>query len=118
MRVAIRRPRERGRLTLNPLPHIDPVGTLLVPGLLLVTSLVLGSRPFVLRLGEAGADRSALVPPAAAATWLLVALAGPGHEPRRWPPLSAVALGWLAAVRSHGAGDAPFLRSAGRPSRW
>ena len=26
--------RDQGRLTLNPLPHIDPVGSLLVPGLL------------------------------------------------------------------------------------
>lgn len=26
-----------GRLTLNPIPHIDPIGTILVPGLLLLT---------------------------------------------------------------------------------
>jgi Zn-dependent protease len=26
-----------GRLTLNPIPHIDPIGTVLLPGLLLVT---------------------------------------------------------------------------------
>ncbi|OGE44333.1 hypothetical protein A3B45_03575 [Candidatus Daviesbacteria bacterium RIFCSPLOWO2_01_FULL_39_12] len=26
-----------GRLTLNPLPHIDPVGTILLPGLLILT---------------------------------------------------------------------------------
>jgi len=26
-----------GRLTLNPIPHIDPVGTILLPGLLLIT---------------------------------------------------------------------------------
>src|SRR4030095_13559684 len=25
-----------GRLTLNPLPHIDPIGTILMPGLLLL----------------------------------------------------------------------------------
>jgi Zn-dependent protease len=29
--------RERGRLTLNPLPHVDPVGSILLPGLLLLT---------------------------------------------------------------------------------
>jgi Zn-dependent protease len=29
--------RERGRLTLNPLPHIDPLGSLLLPGLLMLT---------------------------------------------------------------------------------
>ncbi len=26
-----------GRLTLNPIPHIDPIGTILIPGLLLLT---------------------------------------------------------------------------------
>ena len=31
-----------GRLSLNPLRHIDPVGTLLVPGLLLISSLLTG----------------------------------------------------------------------------
>jgi Zn-dependent protease len=29
--------RERGRLTLNPLPHVDPIGSLLVPAALLLT---------------------------------------------------------------------------------
>ena len=29
--------RMMGRLTLNPIPHIDPVGTILLPGLLLLT---------------------------------------------------------------------------------
>lgn len=33
---------ERGRLTLNPIKHVDPVGTLLVPGAL----LALGGPPF------------------------------------------------------------------------
>ncbi|MDD2738563.1 MAG: site-2 protease family protein, partial [Methylomonas lenta] len=28
---------QQGRLTLNPLKHIDPVGTIIVPGLLLIT---------------------------------------------------------------------------------
>lgn len=28
--------RDRGRLTLNPLPHVDPIGSLLVPGVLLI----------------------------------------------------------------------------------
>ncbi len=36
----------RGRLTINPLPHIDPVGTLLVPLLLLALSSVLLGMPF------------------------------------------------------------------------
>jgi Zn-dependent protease len=28
--------RDAGRLTLNPLPHIDPIGTILIPGLLIL----------------------------------------------------------------------------------
>jgi Zn-dependent protease len=28
--------RDMGRLTLNPLPHIDPIGTILIPGLLIL----------------------------------------------------------------------------------
>ncbi len=28
--------RDRGRLTLNPLPHVDPVGSLLIPGVLVL----------------------------------------------------------------------------------
>src|SRR5579863_6790113 len=30
---------EQGRLTLNPLPHIDPLGTVILPGLLALTHL-------------------------------------------------------------------------------
>src|SRR5947207_10281749 len=34
--------RDRGRLTLNPFPHVDPIGSILIPaGLLLVHSPVL-----------------------------------------------------------------------------
>jgi Zn-dependent protease len=29
--------RDRGRLTLNPLPHVDPLGSIILPGLLLLT---------------------------------------------------------------------------------
>lgn len=32
-----------GRVTLNPLKHVDPVGTVLVPGLILLTSAVAGA---------------------------------------------------------------------------
>ena len=30
--------RDQGRLTLNPLPHIDPIGSIIVPALLALTS--------------------------------------------------------------------------------
>ena len=36
-----------GRLTLNPIPHIDPVGTVLLPGLLMLAPLLFGTRPFI-----------------------------------------------------------------------
>ena len=32
-------PRQMGRLTLNPIPHIDPFGSVLLPGLLLLPTL-------------------------------------------------------------------------------
>lgn len=35
---------ERGRLTLNPLAHIDPFGTVILPGLLLLAPLLFGER--------------------------------------------------------------------------
>lgn len=35
-----------GRVTLNPVPHIDPIGTLLIPGLMLLSSATVGM-PFI-----------------------------------------------------------------------
>lgn len=32
-----------GRLTLNPIPHIDPIGTILLPGILLLVPLLTGT---------------------------------------------------------------------------
>jgi Zn-dependent protease len=34
-----------GRLTLNPLPHIDPLGTIILPGILLLLPLITGAHP-------------------------------------------------------------------------
>lgn len=34
-----------GRLTLNPLPHIDPVGTILVPAILILPAVLAGVSP-------------------------------------------------------------------------
>jgi Zn-dependent protease len=36
-----------GRVTFNPIKHIDPFGTLLVPGLLLGVALLSGTQPFL-----------------------------------------------------------------------
>jgi Zn-dependent protease len=38
---------EHGRLTLNPLRHVDPIGTVLVPALLLASAWVTGGRPLL-----------------------------------------------------------------------
>jgi Zn-dependent protease len=85
-----------GRLTLNPLAHVDPVGTLLVPGLLLLMPLLLGTTPFVF-----GWAKPVPIDP----RWfrrprldgLLVALAGPGTN-LVLAVGSAITLGWLAAT--------------------
>lgn len=34
-----------GRLTLNPVPHIDPIGTILLPGILLLLPILTGTSP-------------------------------------------------------------------------
>jgi Zn-dependent protease len=39
-------PRQHGRLTLDPRPHVDPFGTLILPGILLLVVLF-GGNPFV-----------------------------------------------------------------------
>jgi Zn-dependent protease len=39
-------PRQHGRLTLDPRPHVDPFGTLILPGILLLIVLF-GGNPFV-----------------------------------------------------------------------
>ena len=37
--------RMMGRITLNPLPHIDPIGTILLPGFMLLLNLISGGVP-------------------------------------------------------------------------
>jgi len=60
-----------GRLTLNPLPHIDPIGTILMPGLLLLAGApIFGyARPVPIDYRQLRNPRRDMV---------LVALAGPG----------------------------------------
>jgi Zn-dependent protease len=60
-----------GRLSLNPLRHIDPVGTLLIPGTLLVLGLpAFGwAKPVPVAVSQLPNPRRAMI---------LVALAGPG----------------------------------------
>ena len=68
---------DAGRLTLNPLRHIDPVGSVILPGLLLLSSWVLGTRGFVFGWAKpVPVDFRRLAHPRRDA--ILVALAGPG----------------------------------------
>lgn len=75
-----------GRLTLNPLKHIDPVGTLLIPGLMLITftGFIFGwAKPVPV-------DGSRLRHPRRAMAW--VALAGPLAN-------LVMAVGWALVAR-------------------
>ena len=73
-------PRSQGRVTLNPLAHIDPIGTLLLPIVAVFSGPALGStHP---RLGQAGADlavgaRRSRAKVSIRTAHALVAIAGP-----------------------------------------
>ncbi|MBQ9240829.1 MAG: site-2 protease family protein [Duodenibacillus sp.] len=68
-----------GRVTLNPIRHIDPVGTVLIPGLLLLGSLISGAsgilfgwaKPVPVNFGRLRNPKTDMV---------LVALAGPASN--------------------------------------
>jgi Zn-dependent protease len=82
---------QAGRISLNPLRHIDPVGTLLVPGIILLTSSLLGggfilfgwAKPVPVNFGRLRRPKQDMF-------W--VALAGPAAN-------LAMALFWAAAIR-------------------
>ena len=42
-----------GRLTLNPIPHIDPIGSILVPGILILMSLAIHGGGIIIEIGRA-----------------------------------------------------------------
>jgi Zn-dependent protease len=76
----------QGRISLNPLRHIDPVGTILVPGLILVLSTLSGVGAFLFGWAKpVPVNFSALRKPRQHMAW--VAAAGPGAN-------LAMALGW------------------------
>jgi Zn-dependent protease len=90
-----------GRLTLNPLPHIDPVGTVLLPGILLVTSILFRTPPFIFGWAKpVPVDFRRLRHPRR--DTMLVALAGPGTN-LILAAVSAAALG--ALPRAHAPGS-------------
>ncbi len=76
----------QGRISLNPLRHIDPVGTILVPGVILVLSTLSGVGGFLFGWAKpVPVNVSALRKPRQHMAW--VAAAGPGAN-------LAMALGW------------------------
>jgi Zn-dependent protease len=88
--------RMMGRLTLNPIKHIDPVGTILVPTLLYLSSagfLFGWAKPVPINF-------SALRSPKKDMLW--VALAGPGVN-------LLMAIGWLIIVAIANTLNIPFL---------
>jgi Zn-dependent protease len=86
-----------GRVTLNPLKHIDPVGTLLVPGLLLLMSRAIGGG-FVFGWAKpVPVNFANLRNPKRDMLW--VAAAGPASN-------FAMALAWVALAVAVGPGGA------------
>jgi Zn-dependent protease len=86
-----------GRLTLNPLPHIDPFGTILLPAMLLLAPLLLGTPTVVFGYAKpVPVDVRRLRHPRRDS--ILVALAGPAMN----LALAAVSVLVLAALPDEG----------------
>jgi Zn-dependent protease len=98
--------RQAGRLSLNPLRHVDRFGTILLPGFLLISQLLtIGRVAFMFGWAK----------PVPVAAWRF-------RNPRRGMMVVAAAgpamnffLAWLAAVALH---VAPFLAFAPRTQGW
>lgn len=84
-----------GRLSLNPIHHIDPIGTLLVPGLLMVLGgIIFGwAKPVPVDFGKLRHPRRDTV---------LVAVAGPAAN-------LLMTLGWALITRLAHVIDTPFV---------
>jgi Zn-dependent protease len=68
-----------GRVTLNPVKHVDPVGTILVPGVLLLTAKLAGGVPFIFGWAKpVPVNYANLRHPRRDMIW--VAVAGPGSN--------------------------------------
>lgn len=92
-----------GRVTLNPVKHVDPVGTILVPGLLLLTAKLAGGVPFIFGWAKpVPVNAENLRRPRRDMIW--VAVAGPGSnfvQALLWAALLVVAAAG-GAVASEG----------------
>jgi Zn-dependent protease len=80
-----------GRISLNPLRHVDPVGTILVPGAILVASKLIGGSAMLFGWAKpVPVDFSRLRNPKKDMLW--VAAAGPGTN-------LLMAVGWAALLK-------------------
>lgn len=85
---------QAGRISLNPLRHVDPVGTLLVPGVILLTSYLAGGRPMLFGWAKpVPVNFGRLRRPKADMLW--VAAAGPAAN-------LVMALAWTALLKVTG----------------
>jgi Zn-dependent protease len=101
-----------GRISLNPLRHIDPVGTLLVPGVIVASSALLGGGAFLFGWAKpVPVDMSRLRHPKADMLW--VAAAGPAVNALmamawalvfKWVVMSPLSVYSLALARMADAG--------------
>ena len=93
--------RMMGRVTLNPVKHIDPIGTILVPLLLVIMSVgfIFGwAKPVPINFRALKSQKSGMI---------LVALAGPGAN-------FLMAIGWvIIAIISINLNQPIFLKMAG-----
>mgnify|MGYP006992430934 CR=1 FL=1 len=80
-----------GRISLNPLRHIDPVGTLLIPGVILASSALLGGSPMLFGWAKpVPVNFGRLRQPKADMLW--VAAAGPLAN-------LCMAIGWMVVLK-------------------
>lgn len=71
-------PRAQGRVTLNPIAHIDPLGTLAIPGLMIFLPLLFGGLPFGLIGWGKPVQISLANPKTRRLDDILITLSGPG----------------------------------------
>lgn len=91
-------PRAQGRVTLNPAAHIDPLGTLLLPGLMIFGPLFFGGMPFGLIGWGKPVQISLPNPKTRKKDDILITLAGPGMN-FALALISALVLGVLGGLR-------------------
>lgn len=82
---------QAGRISLNPIRHIDPIGTLLVPAVILLTSTLLGAGGLLFGWAKpVPVDFGRLRSPKRDMLW--VAAAGPASN-------LLMAIGWAIAIK-------------------